>query len=75
MFTVLCVVNLDLVVLSEHTHMATLEEAYQCPSGWMKYSVLLETVTCLSVVTMDGETTIVRILKMLVLSAVDQVCC
>jgi len=48
-------------------------EVHQCPSGWMKYGVLLETVICLSVVTMDGETVAVHILKMLVLSAIFQV--
>ena len=46
--------------------MATLEvEAHQSPFGWMMYSVLLETVTCLSVDTMAGEIMIVHILKML----------
>ena len=46
--------------------MATLEvEAHQCPFGWVKYSVLLETVTCLSADTMAGETMTVHIMKML----------
>ena len=40
----------------------------------MKYSVLLEITTCLSVNTMAGEIMIVHILKMLVLDALHQVC-
>ena len=61
-------INLDLAVLSELTHMV---EAHQFPSGWMKYSVPLETVTCLSAITMAGEMRTVDILRMLVLSAMD----
>ena len=40
----------------------------------MMYNVLLETVTCLNVVIMAGETTTVVILKMPVLPALEQVC-
>ena len=58
-------INLDLVRLTGLIQVATLEvEIQQCPFGWMVYSVLQETVTCLSVDTMAGETMTVHILKM-----------
>ena len=60
-------------MLSGFTQVATLEvEAHQCPFGWMTYSVLQETATCLNVVIMAGETTTVIILKMPVLPALEQ---
>jgi len=59
---------------SELTHMDLWEEAHHSPSGWMKYSVPVEIVTCLVVVTMAGELQTVYILKMLALSAMEQVC-
>ena len=49
-------------------------EVHQCPSGWIMYSVLLETITYLSVVMMAGETTTVDIIKMPVYPAIDHVC-
>ena len=65
LFTVLCAISLDLVMLS--VLVATLEVvAHQCPFGWIVYNVLLETVTCLSVDTAAGETVTVHILMMLV---------
>ena len=68
-------VNLDLVILSMITQIITLEmEVFWFPFGWMKYNVLIETVICLSVVMMAGETTTVDIMKMLVLPALEQVC-
>ena len=68
-------VNLDLVMLSMLTQITTLEmEVFWFPFGWMKYNVLIETVICLSVVMMAGETTTVDIMKMLVLPALEQVC-
>jgi len=62
-------------MLSVFTQVAILEvKTHQCLSGWIMYSVPLETITCLSVVIMDGETVAVYILKMLVvLSAMEQV--
>ena len=71
----LCAINLVLVMLSGLTGVATLEViTHQCPSGWIMYCVLLETVTCLSAITMAGEAMTVHIPKMLVLPALDQVC-
>jgi len=49
-------------------------EAFWCPFGWMKYNVVIETTTCLDVVTVVGETITVDIIKMLVLPAMEQVC-
>ena len=71
----LCVSNLDSVLLSGLIPVAYLEvEVHQCPFGWMKFSVLPETVTCLSVVMLAGDIMTVHTLKMLVWPALEQVC-
>lgn len=46
------------------------EEAYQCPSGWIMYNALLDTVTCLLAITMVGESMTAVIMMMLAFSAV-----
>ena len=75
LFTVLYAINLDLVMLSGITQVVILEvETHPCPFGWVMYCALPETVTCLSVVMVAGETITVDIMKMLVLRAMEQVC-
>ena len=75
-FPVLFVVNLDMVLLSEHTLVdISVEWTLRYPFGWMRYSAALQITMCLSVVTTAGEIMTADILKMLVLPALDQVSC
>ena len=74
LYTVLYAINLDLVMLSVLTPQEVVEEAYQCLSGWMRYSVLLKTIIYPSVVMKSWDIMTVPILMMLVLSAMEQVC-
>ena len=71
-YIALCAVNLDLVMPLEFTQVDTAIVKY---FGWMKFIVLLGTVTYLSVVSVVGEMLTVQVLRMLMLSAIEQVCC
>ena len=65
-------INLDLVKLLVLILMVLMEKvAHLSPSGWMKCSVLMEPISCLSAVTMAGVIKIVHTMKMLVLPAVE----
>ena len=76
LFTVLFVVNWDMVMQSGRTLVAFLVVwTLQYPFGWMRSSAALQITIFLSVVTMVGGIMIAGTLKMLVFLAPDQVSC